>query len=641
MTLLCFLLDLPSIPPPLLRDLKQCLMQLANLYAISYGGDERKSTPLQDRIGLCYFQKNKNSSSDELKLAYIPRGNFSLRDFHRAVTNLPTDGFSVDSIELRENRSEDLEKNLSRLLSKELLYSWGFKDILRKVIFTCSCLPRIVDPIRKILMEAAEQCVSLEFLMLAQEVYDDMSDNMKEFSNSISEHDNCLLGRCFPGDTWALAGLVKRWVQEVKDEVEDTRQVTFIFKRKLFGCTNQLRCSLFSFTNQIADGFDSCQACRCHGKPTKGSKEEKCDTSCPITDHKLGESDLVDNAVRVGEHTLLLLPSFQSCGKLRSVASPINFTILERTNLASLSEAVIVGNSYTVTPMQCHEMEAASDDNSNPELNVQIFHGLSRALHSMDQGLVCSSNCNIETMKEATFQCFYILLPSEKGPMLLRRVAGAEEILLVPDSTGMDCSVSKEIQDSIQASLTQMEVREFNPLLHERGFHTKLNCLVKESLHFRSIPNSPKAEKNQPAPIQPLLMSESFSKENSELSQTTEADREGAKVAKEWEQLIVHEIRVSVLPMSPSIPSVGHSLLTSDSKPLDERTSRILERLEPPKKPKSGRHSPSILTNARKEVSGPIKKPLVPFEPNRGTDQGMSFSQPMKPTFQKLKRKLK
>ncbi|XP_068663332.1 uncharacterized protein [Aristolochia californica] len=128
-----------------------------------------------------------------------------------------------------------------------------------------------------------------------------------------------------------------------------------------------------------------------------------------------------DNAMMVSEHTLLFLPSFQSYLKLLLVASPITFNILERTSLASLSEAVMIGNSYIMTPMQCHEMEAASDESYDPELNVQLFHGLSRALHSLDEGLLCSSNCNTETMKETTFQCFYILLPSEKGSMLLRR----------------------------------------------------------------------------------------------------------------------------------------------------------------------------------------------------------------------------
>ena len=31
---------------------------------------------------------------------------------------------------------------------------------------------------------------------------------------------------------------------------------------------------------------------------------------------------------------------------------------------------------------------------------------------------------------------------------------------------------------------SQMGLRDYNPFLHERGFHQKLNLLVKESLQF-------------------------------------------------------------------------------------------------------------------------------------------------------------
>ena len=51
---------------------------------------------------------------------------------------------------------------------------------------------------------------------------------------------------------------------------------------------------------------------------------------------------------------------------------------------------------------------------------LAVFLGLCSSLHTLDQGLVCSSKCNIETMREVLFLCYYILLPSEKGLMLLR-----------------------------------------------------------------------------------------------------------------------------------------------------------------------------------------------------------------------------
>lgn len=53
-------------------------------------------------------------------------------------------------------------------------------------------------------------------------------------------------------------------------------------------------------------------------------------------------------------------------------------------------------------------------------LFMVVYHGLCQELYSLDEGLICSSNCNTQTMVEATFQCFYILQPSQNGPMLLR-----------------------------------------------------------------------------------------------------------------------------------------------------------------------------------------------------------------------------
>ncbi|KAK4571788.1 hypothetical protein RGQ29_030264 [Quercus rubra] len=90
MVLVCFVIDLRSLPPQLLRDVKQSLLEVANFYAIS-----SESESLRDKIGLCYVFRNRISSSDELKIAYSPspRGNFDLRDFHHAVNHLPTDSF--------------------------------------------------------------------------------------------------------------------------------------------------------------------------------------------------------------------------------------------------------------------------------------------------------------------------------------------------------------------------------------------------------------------------------------------------------------------------------------------------------------------------------------------------------------------
>ncbi|XP_077227528.1 uncharacterized protein LOC143860655 isoform X2 [Tasmannia lanceolata] len=660
MALLCFLLDLRTLSTPLLKDLKQCLLQLANLYAISSRRSEIGSAALQDRIGLCYVHRNRASSSDELKIAYCPRENFNLRDFHHAVNNLPIDCFLPESTELRvagtgdPGNKLDLDVTLSRLLTKEALYSWGSKDILRKLILISSCLLQNIDALRKTLTDAAEECVSVEFVLLEPEAsqVEDMSEYVKEFTNNISDLENCLLRRYFPVDTWVLRALVRRWLQELKDDGEESWQAVFLFKNSLVDSKNQIFCNLFSSTNQIIDGFSHCQACRCHGFPLGGAVSNKMMMlSCPVTYHELGAHDLVENVVKVGEQTLLFLPSFKSCPKLQRISAPISFNVMERTNLASLSEGVIIGASYIVSPLACDEMEAISDECDKPELNVQLFHALCRALYSLDQGLVCSSYCNLETMAEATFQCFYILQPSDKGPMLLRlqRLVGSEEILPTPDSIGsIDSSVPKEIENSIQASLSKIELKDYNPLLHERGFHPKLNWLVKESLHFGSIPTkrtekSPKSSSPRSQSSKTLTRtprSEIAIQERTQPNQTSE-DEDAANIAEEWEQLIVHKISESFSPTCISNPRLDNSVLPLDNKQVDEKTSRILERLEAPRQQKKTKgSSPVVVSNAWRDACGPMKKPLVPFGSNHVVDQGVSLSQPMKPNFQRMKRKL-
>lgn len=109
----------------------------------------------------------------QLKIAYSPRENFGLRDFHHAVNSLPSDVFlaqtghpgpassaglsfsfffysvlfiyfhSKSFIYLSRWLLTDLQ--LSTILSDGVLYSWGGKDIARKVILLSSCLDQNID----------------------------------------------------------------------------------------------------------------------------------------------------------------------------------------------------------------------------------------------------------------------------------------------------------------------------------------------------------------------------------------------------------------------------------------------------------------------------------------------------------------
>lgn len=347
---------------------------------------------------------------------------------------------------------------------------------------------------------------------------------------------------------------------------------------------------------------------------------------------------------------MLFLPSFKSFMKLQQVSSPIDFNIIERTNLGSLSEGLIIGNSYFVTPSVCHDIEAASDEGDKTELNAQLFQGLCSSLRSLDQGLVCSSICNLETMREAAFHCYYILYPSDGGPMLLRRLAGSEEVSPIPDvSRVIDSSLTKEIENSIESSLLKMELRDYNPVLHERGFHQKLNFLVKESLQFRSIP--PKLEEvnselnlTEPDSLEVIAESNSAidvanAEGTPQLDVKAGEDKATATIAEEWEQLIVNEVPNIYSPSCICKPKLEQSvLLPSDStRQLDVKTSRILERLEIPRQLKKRALSPIITNSIMADGCALMKKPLIPFQPIHVTaaDRASIASKPMKPNFQR------
>ncbi|KAK1569306.1 hypothetical protein Q3G72_035209 [Acer saccharum] len=648
MVALCFVLDLRSLSSPLLAELKQ----LANFYAISLPLHKSNKNPLSDRIGLCYLFKNRISSSDELKIAYRPRGNLSLRDFHHAVNNLPTDAFLP---EVKDSGAIYCcgylsHVKLSCVLSDQVLYSWGNKDIMRKVIVLSSCLPENIDSSTKnSLMDAAEKCVSVEFLLFEQKsshLYD-IQEHINTFLRCISDLDNCSFQTILP-DVKVLQGLVKRWLQDLKDDIEEPLQVRFVFKSNLVGSVNQITCNLCSSVNQIDDGFSPCQTCRCHGFPLGNTiKDRVKQPSCPITGLDLETIDIIENSVKVGENTVLFMPSFQSSLKSQKISSPVDFNVIERTPLESLNEGVMIGASFVVTPSACHEMETASDETDQPELNAQLFQGLCSALHSLDQGLVCSSFCNVDTTRKAAFHCYYILQPSDNGPMLLRRLAGSEEVLPVPHTNRfIDSSVAKEIEISIHTSLGKIESREYDPVLHERGFHQKLNSLVNESLQFGSVPPKlPKTtpEQNSTQPNSSELTAKSNSSVDIVVLEDLTAEEENktsACIDEEWEQLVVSEIPKIYSPTCISKPKPDQSVLSppDTKRPLDEKTSKILERLEVPRQLKSKAVSPIIKSSSVSDSYLPMKKPLIPFQPSQAAESTTS-SQLMKPNFQRLKRK--
>lgn len=658
MVLVCFVLDLRNISPYLIGDLKQSFLNLANLHAVSSPVDS-----LADRIGLCYIQKDRISGNDQLKFAYTPSGNFCLRDFHHAVNSLPLDAFVPEIDESGAVSCGDLK--LSSVLCDRAMYSWGGRDIMRKVIVLSSCFPEDMDSeARNTLMAAADKCVSVEFLLLDEKAshLSYTQEKTNRFLRCLSDLDNCSFQTCIP-DGKSLRGLENKWLQDLKDDTGESLQAHFIFKRNLVGSVNKIFCNLKAATIQIADGFKPCQTCRCHGIPVRDSVEITTEKmQCAVTNHDLGKHDVIDSSVKVGERTVLFLPSIDSLQKLHPISSQIDFTVIERTNLTSINEGIIIGRPYIVSPSTCHEAEDSSEEMDQPDLNTQIFQGLCGALYSMDQGLVCSSDCNLDTRQVVEFHCYYILQPSENGPMLLRRLAGSEEVLPVSSSVSQfaGSSIPREVEISVKGALLEIESTDYNPLTHNRGFHQKLNLIVKESLQFGSLhPNLDDATcevssvVSEPAvPMAqtfPCIINPPIEEETrQEIQITDEEDKSTASITKEWEQLVVTEVRMkspSPVLTTPK-PNTNRPFLSPNNKQADMKTSMILERLEAPRKMRGKVGSPSIVVTSS-QTSPDVsvlsqKKPLIPFQTSQVSNhQTASSSQLMKPSFQRLKRKHK
>ncbi|KAK1294316.1 hypothetical protein QJS10_CPA16g00752 [Acorus calamus] len=152
------------------------------------------------------------------------------------------------------------EVSFTTVLSTQALYSWGGKDCVKKLIVISTLLAEDIEVQTNILMDAAEQCTSVEFVMLEQEANpcEEASEKIKSFINRISGLENCSLRRYLP-DSWILCGLVKRWLRDLKDDVENPLQAIFLFKNNLVGSADRILCNLFVSSNQLIDGFTSCQ----------------------------------------------------------------------------------------------------------------------------------------------------------------------------------------------------------------------------------------------------------------------------------------------------------------------------------------------------------------------------------------------
>ena len=98
--------------------------------------------------------------------------------------------------------------------------------------------------------------------------------------------------------------------------------------------------SVASFTAMLMQNTLTEQACKCHGRPIDLVTTNKVKWMCPITSRQLASSDVTDTAVRIGEQTVLFLPTSEGGSNLQRVSTSISFDVIERTQLASMNEGI-------------------------------------------------------------------------------------------------------------------------------------------------------------------------------------------------------------------------------------------------------------------------------------------------------------
>lgn len=60
-------------------------------------------------------------------------------------------------------------------------------------------------------------------------------------------------------DAKVYQGLVRKWLQDLKDDLEEPLQARFVFKSELVDSVNQIICNLCASVNLLDDGFSPCE----------------------------------------------------------------------------------------------------------------------------------------------------------------------------------------------------------------------------------------------------------------------------------------------------------------------------------------------------------------------------------------------
>ncbi|GLJ45956.1 hypothetical protein SUGI_0967810 [Cryptomeria japonica] len=400
----------------------------------------------------------------------------------------------------------------------------------------------------------------------------------------------------------------------------------------------------------IEDKFRPCQTCRCHGANTDTAnavKEGNQKSVCPITGQELDNYDLTENGLKIGLEAILLPPSFKKIPRLEPVSTTVAFNIIQCVRLASLSEDLFFGSSFIILASSNH----VTTEGDKTKTNHQTFLGLCQALDSMDCGLICTSSCDVECKFESTIPCFYLLQPTSTAKVLLRRIAASEEYLPIPDSVeAMYTAVPEEFIASINSSLTKIGFQDYNPLNQERGCHTKLNWLVKESLQFRSVPlPTPNPQDNLSINSQNLPIDNHKSVPIQSPNPDGEQNLDISKYRADQGNLQPDNMRKErheKMNMSPGllakgqIPSILERIepLRTFNKLNNSSTASLLEAVN--QSTPSTPHTQACSVSQKSKALMGMKKPLLPFRPSQLARPSFSPNpnRQLKPNFRRIKR---
>lgn len=224
---------------------------------------------------------------------------------------------------------------------------------------------------------------------------------------------------------------------------------------------------------------------------------------------------------------------------------------------------------------------------------------------------------------------------------------------LPPKLKDSSCESSSTQQDSSEEVIPSKQttdiviIEEEDPWLDSKASDDKTTDSITEEWEQLIVNEIPKINSLEEAiPLKQATDIVVREEELQQLEPKAREDKTTAHITEEWEQLIVNEIPNRYSPTCIAKPKFDQPVLSlpESNRHLDEKTSRILERLEVPRQLRKKVASPIISSSAATEAPALSKKPLIPFGPSHAADQGTvasQSSQPMKPNFQRLKRKLR